>query len=154
MVYRKAKTKFPGIHAGMLRNTISLHRVTKTPDGETGYLTKTENYADVWAMITYSNEMKDANGINIDDSARTKFTIRLRSDVTNKDYVQSGDEWFKVMQIERKSQNEDFLTLSCVPSLPNHLRDYTLVDSEGDEVGSNTGRPSTNENWSWPFEVI
>lgn len=153
MVYRKAQTKSRGLHAGMLRNKISLHKLTKKKDAETGYTTEVYNYADVWSQIIYANEMKDPNGISVDESARTKFVIRIRTDVTNNDYVQFKNDWYKVQQISRKSQSEDFLVLTCVPSIPNSLRDYHVVDSVGSELGTNTGRPSTNENWDWPYTI-
>lgn len=137
----------------MLRNRISIYTVTAKPDDGTGIDYENTLVAHVWAKIVYPNQIFNPEGFGEDQDAMTRFYIRLRSGINSKQFVQCGNDWYKIATVERKSQNEDFLILSCIPRANNTLSDYSIVDSEGDEISNNDDHESGNKNWEYPYSV-
>ena len=101
------------ITAGMLRHKIAIERKQTTPDGVGGFTT-------AWTPIaTPRAHVKDASGTEriqferINAQARTRFTVRYRSDVRESDRIVFRDVAYNIRHLDNLEYRNRWLVIDA-----------------------------------------
>jgi SPP1 family predicted phage head-tail adaptor len=112
---KSIKIKSRKVCVGDLSSRIKLQLRSLTASN-TGSIESIETFTDiieVWAAVETTSGSKIWDGVEIANPFTHKFYIRYRNDIEFTEWIEYGNEKYKLIDVENLEQKNEFLILMC-----------------------------------------